>query len=226
MLWQDWVGNASYAILAASYVVTNIYWLRLLAIVALTTEAIYFYVVGDQRLWVGILWAGVFNGINIVQLIVLTHARIKVRMSEEERTLHASAFGRLDEVDFSRILAVGDFEDISGGMKLTRQDHRVENVRLLLRGRAHVLVDDNIIACLRPGDFVGEMAFIGRCNASATVVTDGRCRSFRIGVDDLRGLTRKHEKIEAVMNAQFSIDLARKLRTRPLPASARWISSD
>ena len=33
---HDLVGNASYVLLAASYLVTNIYWLRLLAIVALT----------------------------------------------------------------------------------------------------------------------------------------------------------------------------------------------
>ena len=46
MGWQDWIGTASYALLAASYIVTNIYWLRLLAIVALTAETAYFYVGG------------------------------------------------------------------------------------------------------------------------------------------------------------------------------------
>ena len=112
---HDLVGNASYVLLAASYLVTNIYWLRLLAIVALTVEAVYFYMAGDQQLWVGILWAGVFNLINIVQLGILARARMKVRMSEEERALHASIFGRLEKVDFSRLLAAGSFDEIAAG---------------------------------------------------------------------------------------------------------------
>src|SRR5438445_167962 len=151
MPWQDWVGNASYALLAASYLVTNIYWLRLLAIVALTIEAVYFYAVGDQRLWVGILWAGVFNAINILQLIVLTRARFKIRMSDEEKTLHASVFGRLERTDFNRILAVGGFDNIGDGEEFTSQGRQVENVHLLLRGRAHGLVYDAVIARLNPG---------------------------------------------------------------------------
>jgi hypothetical protein len=217
---QDLVGNASYVLLAASYLVTNIYWLRLLAIVALTAEALYFYMAGDRQLWVGILWAAVFNVINIVQLILLARARIKVRMSEEEKTLHASVFGKLEKVDFSRILAVGSFEELPEGTELTSQDREVTSVRLLLSGQARVMVDSAVIAGLSAGDFVGEMAYIGDCNASATVVTEARCRTFRVGIDDLRALTRKHEKIEAAMNARFSIDLARKLRTRPLTEAA------
>jgi len=217
---QDIVGNASYVLLAASYLVTNIYWLRLLAIIALTAEAVYFYMAGDRQLWVGILWAGIFNAINIVQLILLAQARLKVRMSEEEKTLHSSIFGKLEKVDFSRILAVGHFLELPEGTELTRQDGAVENVHLLLSGHARVIVDSAVIANLSAGDFVGEMAYIGSCNASATVVTAGRCRTFRIGIDDLRALTGKHEKIEAAMNARFSIDLAHKLRTRPLTISA------
>jgi CRP-like cAMP-binding protein len=220
MSWQDWVGTASYTLLAFSYLVTNIYWLRLLAIVALTIEAVYFYVAGDQLIWVGILWAAVFNAINIVQLIILTRTRFKLRMSEEEKHLHASAFGKLEKVEFGRLLAAGRFEEIANGQHLTRQDEPVKSVHLLLRGGARVVVDGEVVARIRPGDFIGEMGFIGACNASATVIAEGAGRSFRIGVDDLRALTGSQEKIEAAMNARFSIDLARKLRTRPLMAKA------
>jgi CRP-like cAMP-binding protein len=213
---QDLVGTASYVLLAASYLVTNIYWLRLLAIVALTAEAVYFYLVGDQQLWVGILWAGIFNLINIVQLMILTRRRLRVRMSDEERSLHASIFGQLEKVDFSRILAAGSFVELAEGAALTRQDGPVDSLHLMLGGRARVLVDGRMIALLGAGDFVGEMAFIGGCGASATVITDSRCRTFRIAHAALRALCAKHQRIEAVMNARFSIDLAHKLRTRPL----------
>lgn len=213
---HDLVGTASYVLLAASYLVTNIYWLRLLATVALTAEAVYFYMAGDRQLWVGILWAGVFNAINILQLALLARTRFKVRMSNEERSLHASVFGQLERVDFSRILAAGRFVELEAGTVLTQQDGPVDSLHLMLNGRARVLVDERMIALLGAGDFIGEMAFIGGCGASATVVTETRCRTFRIAHDSLRALCEKHQKIEAVMNARFSIDLAQKLRTRPL----------
>jgi CRP-like cAMP-binding protein len=207
-------------LLAASYLVTNIYWLRLLAIAALTVEAVYFYLVGDQQLWVGILWAGIFNLINIVQLTILTRARLNVRMSAEERSLHASIFGQLEKVDFSRILAAGCFTELAENAELTRQDGPVESLHLMLSGRARVLVDDRMIALLGAGDFIGEMAYIGGANASATVIAETPCRTFRIAHASLHALCAKHQKIEAVMNARFSIDLAHKLRTRPLTETA------
>jgi hypothetical protein len=216
---HDLVGNASYVLLAASYLVINIYWLRVLAIFALTMEAVYFYMVGDSQLWVGILWAGIFNLINIVQLVILTRARLKVRMSEEEITLHASIFGELEKVDFSRILAVCSFAELPEDMVLTRQGSPVADLHLLLGGRARVIVDGKVIAWLGAGDFIGEMAYIGGADASATVITECRCRTLRITHDALHALCAKHPKIEAVMNARFSIDLAHKLRTRPLTAS-------
>jgi hypothetical protein len=211
---HDLVGNISYVLLAASYLVTNIYWLRALAIVALTAEAAYFYLAGDTTLWVGIVWAGIFNLINITQLGILFARRLRVRMSEEERTLHESVFGRLEKVDFSRILAAGGFRSFAPGESLTLQDHPVEALHLLLAGKARVVADGRVIARLGPGDFAGEMAFIGRCDASATVTVETPCRTFSIAIDSLRALTARHAAIEAAMNAGFSSDLARKLRIR------------
>ncbi len=56
MRWQDWAANACYVILAASYLVTNIYWLRILAVVALAFEGVYFYFGAEILLWIWIVW--------------------------------------------------------------------------------------------------------------------------------------------------------------------------
>ena len=87
----DWIGTMSYILLAASCLATNIYWLRGLSIVALSVEALYFYMVGQGTMWVGIAWVGVFNLINVTQLAVLIWRRAPVKLSQEEIALHASA---------------------------------------------------------------------------------------------------------------------------------------
>ena len=68
MGWQDWAGNVCYIILAISYAVSNIYWLRSLAMVALAMEMVYFFFGAERPLWVGIGWNVVFIGTNAIQL--------------------------------------------------------------------------------------------------------------------------------------------------------------
>ncbi|MDY0883509.1 cyclic nucleotide-binding domain-containing protein [Dongia soli] len=212
MDWSDWIGTASYVVLAASYLVTNMYWLRMLAIIAIVAEAIYFYMAGDRELWVGILWSCVFVAINIVQLALLVRARMRVKLTEEERMLHESAFGKLDHVNFGRLLSVGGWHDYQAGTELTRQAEPVEMVHLLVRGRATVDIDGDPIASILPGAYIGEMAFLGDGKASATVRAGDNCRCFSIPADDLHDLVRKHDEIGSVLKEQFAVDLARKLR--------------
>ena len=64
MSWEDWAGNFCYLLLAVSYLVTSLLWLRILAIAALGLEGIYFYFASTPPLWVGIARAAVFVGIN------------------------------------------------------------------------------------------------------------------------------------------------------------------
>ena len=212
MDWKDWIGTGSYVLLAASYLVTNMYWLRILAIIAITAEAIYFYIAGDSELWVGILWAGVFVVINIVQLVLLVRARMRVKLTEEETMLHKSAFGKLDHVNFGRLLSVGGWHDYRPGTELTRQYEPVEVVYLLVHGKALIDIDGREVASIEPGAFIGEMAFLDDGKASATVRAGDDCRCFSIPVEDLRDLVRKHDEIGAVLKEQFAVDLARKLR--------------
>jgi len=92
MGWEDWAGNFCYLILAVSYLVTNLYWLRLLAILALGLEGIYFYCASTPPLWVGIAWAVVFVAINLIQIALLTRERLKVEMSGLEILFHQRFF--------------------------------------------------------------------------------------------------------------------------------------
>src|SRR5258706_15471743 len=100
MEWQDWGGHFSYLMLAVSHLVTNMYWLRALAIVALGLEGVFFFFSGGAPPWVGIRWAAVFVGINVVQLGIMARNHMRVRLSSEERGLHRQRFGRPDRARF------------------------------------------------------------------------------------------------------------------------------
>ena len=212
MEWQDWVGNFSYLMLAASYLVTNMYWLRSLAIVALGLEGVYFYYSGEAPLWVGIAWAVVFVGINVAQLIILARNRLRVRLSLEESGLHQQRFAKLDRVSFDRLVRAGQWQDIAPGTVLAREGEAVENVYLLVAGAARVDSAGRTSAIVQPGSFIGEMSFLSGEPAAATVTAAVACRVFAVPQQRLHDLLRRHDEIRVVLQELFGHDLVQKLR--------------
>ena len=60
---DNWPGHLSYALIAVSYWLTDMFWLRLVAIVGLSLEILYFlFTGGDLRTGIG--WDLVFIAIN------------------------------------------------------------------------------------------------------------------------------------------------------------------
>ena len=212
MEWQDWVGNFSYLMLAASYLVTNMYWLRALAIVALGLEGIYFFFSGDAPLWVGIGWAVVFVGINAVQLAIMAHKRLRVRLSGEEHGLHQQRFGKLDRVNFDRLARTGRWQNVPPGPVLAQEGQAVDDVYLLLAGNARVDSAGRTIAMGQPGAFIGEMSFLSGEPAAATVTAAAACRVFAVPQQRLHDLLRRHDEIRVVLQELFGHDLVQKLR--------------
>ena len=50
-VWGDAAGHVSYLIIAISYWLTNIYWLRITAVLGLMFEVVYFVIVSDALAW-------------------------------------------------------------------------------------------------------------------------------------------------------------------------------
>jgi hypothetical protein len=68
-------GHLSYVLIAVSYWMTNIFWLRVAAVVGLALEILYFLLSGGD-LRAGIGWDLVFIGINLYQLYRLVKDRL------------------------------------------------------------------------------------------------------------------------------------------------------
>jgi hypothetical protein len=217
MSWQDWAANFCYFILAGSYLVTNLYWLRLLAILALGLEGIYFYFAATPPLWVGIGWAVVFVGINLVQLTIMTRERLAVRMSEHERLLHRGLFAELTPVQFHRLLKIGTWRELEDGALLTVQNKPVPELLFIASGMARVIVGNDVIALVQAGSFIGEMSFMNGGDASATVMAAGHMQLFVVAKPALEGLLTRDQEFEAAILRVLGQDLALKLRAQTLP---------
>ena len=211
MGWQDWAGILCYLLLALSYAVSSIWWLRCLAIVALAIGTVYFFFGAERPLWVGIGWNMVFIGTNAIQLGLLVRERLRVRFNEQERLLHRGLFSELSPRDFSRLLKAGEWHDVGEGTVLAQENRPVADVSVLIAGAAKVEVGGKLVALLQPGALVGEMSFLTQTNASADVVTAVPSRLFSIAKPKLETLFQSNAALQTAIHRLMGQDLVRKL---------------
>jgi hypothetical protein len=110
-------GHISYSLIAISYWLTDIFWLRVVAVVGLSLEILYFWHSGGD-LRTGIGWDLLFILINLYQLYRLMKDRLSLRLPEGDRELLRSVLTGLEDSQIARLLNAGAFRDLANGTTL------------------------------------------------------------------------------------------------------------
>ena len=126
---NNWPGHLSYVLIAISYWLTDMFWLRLVAVVGLSLEILYFWLSGGD-LRTGIGWDLIFIIINLYQIYWLVKDRLSLRLPEADRELLRSVFTGLDDAQIARLLVAGEFCDLADG----RRESGARKTFLHLRG--------------------------------------------------------------------------------------------
>ena len=216
--WGDLAGHVSYLIIAISYWLTNIYWLRITAVLGLCFEVAYFVIVSDA-LYTGIAWDCIFIAINLFHLALMTRDRLRLRSAEGDLDLLRAMFDGLDDAQIGLLLKCASWRNIAPGETLTLEGQPVEAVMMIADGQASVAIGARMIAQISRGAFVGEMAFLTDEPASATVSALQACRVLSIDKARLKTLLLNDHQIAAVMHRILGADLAQKLRARNVAAA-------
>lgn len=210
--WSDLPGHVSYILIAISYYLTNIYWLRVTAVVGLSLEIVYFRLSGGD-MGAGIGWDVVFILINLWQIYWLVDERRKLARVKDAHLLRQGVFSGFDDVKIARLVSSGSWKDLADGDVLTRTGEPVRALTLLCDGGATVDVAGHTVARLSNGAFVGEMAFVTGNPASATVTVDRPTRAFVFDMQKLRSLVAGDEAVAGAIHHVVGRDLAVKLRS-------------
>jgi hypothetical protein len=203
-------GHVSYVMIAISYYATNIYWLRVLAVIGLLFEILYFALSGGA-MYTGIAWGVIFILINVYQIHRLIRERMNLRRMSDLALLRQGALAGLVDAQLSRLVTAGSWRNIEPGSRLTRQGKPVEELVLLCTGSAWVEVDDKTVAKLHAGTFCGEMAFISGEPASATVTVHQPVRAFVFDMQELRILVDEDELVASAIHHAVGRDLTQKV---------------
>jgi Cyclic nucleotide-binding domain len=208
---NNWPGHVSYVLIAVSYWLTDIFWLRVVAVVGLSLEILYFWLSGgDMRTGIG--WDLIFIGINLYQIYRLVRDRLSLRLPERDRDLLRSVFTGLDDAQIARLLGAGAFCDLADGTTLAVEDEPLERMYFICSGRVGVTIAGREVSQLERGNFVGEVAFLTEKPATATVIAEGNVRALVFERDKLSQFFQNETEVAGLIYQLLGRELAQKIK--------------
>jgi CRP-like cAMP-binding protein len=211
LTYNDIPAHLSYITIAISYFLTNVFWLRVAAVVGLFLEIVYFRLSGTNAS-AGVPWDTIFIAINLYQLIWLVRDRLNARLPEKDAAMLRQSFSGLDDAQIARMLRAADWKDYVEGDVLTRQDAPVDALYFLCSGRANVEVDGVNITHLESGSFIGEIAYLTGNLATAKVVISEPSRALAFSKMRMAKVMAGDNQISGILYQLLGRDLAQKMR--------------
>ncbi len=164
-------GHLAFGLIAFSFLVKDILWLRLVSVLASLFSIFYNWVIPIEPMWIAIGWNFIFILLNLYHIAVIIYEKRPVQMSPKHKELYETMFKGMTPVEFLKITKIADWVHFKSGEVITQQKHAVETLNLIYNGTVDVAVDGKKVAELKDGQFVGEMSFLTEKPATATCVT-------------------------------------------------------
>jgi Cyclic nucleotide-binding domain len=207
----DLLVHLSYVMIAFSYFLTNMLWLRVAACVGLSLNLIYYAITGSS-LHTSLPWDSIFILINLYELALLMRERWNAKLPEAETPLLRQAFEGLNDIQISKLLRAADWKSLTAGDIVTRQDAPVDALYFIIQGRAKVEVDGITVAHLESGTFIGEIAYLTGNPATARVVIEEPSRLLVFSRMRMAKVTAGDKQITGILYQVLGRDLATKMR--------------
>ena len=205
------VGHLAFGLIAFSYLVKDIMYLRILSIVASLFGMFFNYTVPTEPLWLPIGWNAIFVMVNIYHISVLLYEKRPVQMDDKNTELYNTLFKELTPVEYLKISKAACWKNYQPNDVLIRQQHLVPDLILIYNGTIDVKVDDNKVAELRDGQFVGEMSFLTEKSATATCVVKHPTKCLVWKQQEFKDLLKRNPSlyftIQSLLSAQVSSNL-------------------
>ena len=170
-------GHLAFGLIAFSFLVKDILWLRVVSILASLFSVLYNFYIPAEPMWLAINWNIVFVLVNLYHISVIIYEKRPIKMAPKDKELYETLFKDLSPVEYLKISKVAEWKIFKSGETIIRQTHLVPYLTLIYNGTVDVAVDGKKVAELKDGQFVGEMSFLTEKSATATCIVkhDAEC---------------------------------------------------
>jgi len=201
-------GHLAFGLIAFSFLVKDIFWLRIISIVASLFSVFYNYIIPLEPMWLAINWNFIFIAVNIYHIAIILYEKREVKMDDKNQELYDTLFSEMTPVEYLKISRAAKWEMVKAGQRIITQGMPVPDLYLIYNGTVDVVVDKEQIAELKDGEFVGEMSFLTEKVATATckVKYDAQCLVWK--QREFKELLKRNPSlyftIQSVLSAQVS----------------------
>jgi len=163
-------GHLAFGLIAFSFIVKDILYLRLVSILASLFSVFYNWVIPVEPMWIPIGWNFVFVLLNLYHIAVLMYEKRPVKMNDKNAELYETLFKDMTPVEYLKVSKIAEWKTFKPGEIIIQQGMPVKDLHLIYNGTVDVVVKDKTVAQLKDGQFVGEMSFLTEKPATATCV--------------------------------------------------------
>ena len=204
-------GQLAFGLIAFSFLVKDILYLRILSILASLFSVLYNFYIPVEPMWLAINWNIVFVLVNVYHIAVLIYEKRPVHMDDKNNELYETLFKDLTPVEYLKISKAAIWKSFEIGELITRQTRPVPDLVLIYNGTVSVMVDGTNVAQLKDGQFIGEMSFITEKSATATCVVKHPCECLVWKQREFKELLKRNPSLyftlQTLLSAQVSDNL-------------------
>ena len=200
-------GHLAFGLIAFSFLVKDILWLRVVSILASLFSVFYNYVIPVEPMWLAINWNFVFISLNMYHIAVLIYEKRPIKMVPKDKELYETLFKDLSPVEYLKISKVAEWRTFQPGEKIIRQNTPVTDLILIYNGTVDVAVDHKAVAQLKDGQFVGEMSFLTEKPATATCVVRHETESLVWKQPEFKDLLKRNPSLYYTIQGLLSSQL-------------------
>ena len=201
-------GHLAFGLIAFSFLVKDIFWLRILSILASLFSVFYNYTIPTEPMWLAINWNFIFVGVNLYHIGIILYEKREVKMDEKDEELYQTLFKEKSPVEYLKLSRAAKWETLKPGKRIITQGMPVPDLYLIYNGTVDITIDNEHIAQLKDGEFVGEMSFLTEKVATATckVKYEAQCLVWK--QREFKELLKRNPSlyftIQSVLSAQVS----------------------
>lgn len=208
------LGNLAFILVACSFMVKDILWLRLISVSASLCSIVYNYNVASLPLWVPIGWNSFFISLNLYHVIKIIHGNRSIHLTDKESELYRLMFSSLNLIEFSKLIRTGEWKNAEVGEILVQEKQLMTDLFLIFNGAVEIFVGDKKVNELKDGQFIGEMSFLSNEAASASVKVLHPTEYIKWNQKNLKELMKRNPSIIYSLQAAMGTQLSQALKNK------------
>jgi len=207
-------GHLAFGLIAFSFLVKDILYLRLLSILASLFSVFYNFYIPVEPMMIAVGWNFVFVVVNLYHIAVIVYEKRPVKMDDKNAELYETLFKDMTPVEYLKISKIAKWVKMKSGKHIIKQGGRVNELVLVYNGTVDVAVDGKKVAELKDGQFVGEMSFLTEKPATATCIVKYAAECLVWKQHEFKDLLKRNPSlyftIQSLLSAQVSSNLVKR----------------